>query len=347
MKTFLAVCCVLTLAGAPLILAEAAEDTPPPAASTVTQQQLTQDQQRLIQAQRKLEQDEQQLYRRALSQNQQQLDVQMREARRQMQVAAQRMAQLALQMNGPMISRLSHLFNPNRAVLGVTVQNVTGGEEAGGVKVLAVTPGGPAEQAGIRAGDVITAINDKSLTTNPREPMSDRVMDVMGNVNPGDTLSVSYLRNGRVHRTTLKAGRMADYGSIWNAFPAPAVQPANMRAVYPPWPFFGRGGPWAGMQLVSLSPGLGQYFGTQHGLLVLRAPRDTALKLEDGDVFLKIGHYVPTTPSEAMRIIYSYAPGKAVTLHILRKGKPLTLDIRVPARSAAIPGPYQPMEPNN
>lgn len=347
MKTFLAVCCVLALAGAPLIVAEAAENTPPPAASPVTQLQLTRDQQRLIRAQRKLEQDEQQLYRRALSQDQQQLDVQMREARRQMQVAAQHMAQLALQMNGPMISRLSHLFNPDHAVLGVTVQNVTGGEEAGGVEVLAVTPGGPAEQAGIRAGDVITAINDKSLATNTREPVSDRVMNIMSNVNPGDTLSVSYLRNGRVHKVMLKAGRMADYGSIWNAFPAPAVQPANMRAVYPPWPFFGRGGPWAGMQLVSLSPGLGQYFGTQHGLLVVRAPRDAALRLKDGDVFLKIGDHVSTTPSEAMRILYSYAPGEAVTLHILRKGKPLALVVKVPARSTAVPGPYQPMEPNN
>ena len=43
---------------------------------------------------------------------------------------------------------------------------------------------------------------------------------------------------------------------------------------------FGRAG------LVALTPKLSQYFGIDKGLLVLRAPEDAGLQLEDGDVLL-------------------------------------------------------------
>ena len=42
------------------------------------------------------------------------------------------------------------------------------------------------------------------------------------------------------------------------------------------------------MELATISPQLGSYFGTDKGVLVVRAPTDGALKLEDGDVILAI-----------------------------------------------------------
>lgn len=280
---------------------------------------------------------------------QQQLEKQMQQARHAMEQAAQRMAQLSLQMQGPMLARLSHRLDPNRAVLGVSITDNSDSKHPQGVQVLAVTPGGPADQAGLRAGDTITSINGAPLRASAQQSPADQLMNFMDKIKPGDTLKLDYVRAGQDHNTTIKAGRLADYSFAFDlppvplAPPVPPVPPAppvlrseNLRALFPGW-----WGAWGGMQLTQLTPALGQYFGTDQGLLVVRAPRDTALKLQDGDVILKIGERVPTTPSEAMRILYSYAPGETLTLHIMRKGKPLTLGISAPKTTR--PGTYQPM----
>ena len=42
------------------------------------------------------------------------------------------------------------------------------------------------------------------------------------------------------------------------------------------------------MELATLTPHLGSYFGSDKGVLVVRAPANGALQLEDGDVILAI-----------------------------------------------------------
>ncbi|HEX8757154.1 MAG TPA: PDZ domain-containing protein [Steroidobacteraceae bacterium] len=75
----------------------------------------------------------------------------------------------------------------------------------------------------------------------------------------------------------------------------------------------------AGMELITLTPQLGRYFGTDHGVLVARAPARGILKLQDGDVILSIGDRTPASSSQAMRILTSYDPGEKITLVILRE----------------------------
>ena len=93
--------------------------------------------------------------------------------------------------------------------------------------------------------------------------------------------------------------------------------------------YFG-GGRWGDMQLAPVSEGLGKYFGTDKGLLVLRAPKDPALQLQDGDVITAIGGRDPGNPFHAMRILRSYGPGESVKLDIMRKGKSTTLNVTMP-----------------
>jgi C-terminal processing protease CtpA/Prc len=345
MKILPMVCCTFVLTLACVAQARAAGDTRPPA---VAQQQLQRDREKMQRDQQRLEQDQQALERdqqglgldqQTLQANQQQLEKQMEQARKQMQQAAQRMAQLSLQMEGPMIVRLSHMFDPNRAVLGVSIADNRNRQNAPGVRVLAVTPGGPAERADLRTGDTITSINGTLLRSNARRSAADQLIGFMDKVKPGDMLRLDYVRDGRGHSTTVKAGRLSDYNFAVIAPPPAAMRAGSLRALFPP----GWWGTWGGMQLAQLTPGLGQYFGADKGLLVVRAPRDAALKLEDGDVILKIGDREPVTPSEAMRIFYSYAPGETLTLHILRKGKPLSFSIVAPQSSGPAWGPYRPM----
>ena len=78
-------------------------------------------------------------------------------------------------------------------------------------------------------------------------------------------------------------------------------------------------GPIGTMRLISLTPRLGRYFGASRGVLVARAPAHGALRLQDGDVILSIGGRVPTSGSQAVRILTSYDPGEKIRLVILRE----------------------------
>jgi S1-C subfamily serine protease len=73
------------------------------------------------------------------------------------------------------------------------------------------------------------------------------------------------------------------------------------------------------MELTTLTPRLGHYFGTDHGILVVRAPMHGVLKLQDGDVILSIGGRIPASTSQAIRILTSYDPGEKIKLEILRE----------------------------
>ena len=73
------------------------------------------------------------------------------------------------------------------------------------------------------------------------------------------------------------------------------------------------------MELTALTPRLGRYFGTDHGILVVRAPTHGVLNLEDGDVILSIGGRTPVSSSQAIRILTSYDPGEKIRLVVLRE----------------------------
>src|SRR5258706_8404427 len=93
------------------------------------------------------------------------LEEQLRAAQAQMRDAARRLAELSRSTNANqrfMGRRMVWL--KDHAGLGVVVRT-TSDDPAGlsGAPLQAVTPGGPADQAGLKTGDVITSINGVSL----------------------------------------------------------------------------------------------------------------------------------------------------------------------------------------
>ncbi len=66
-----------------------------------------------------------------------------------------------------------------------------------GVLVQAVTPGGPADQAGIKPGDVINSVNGHTVRNG-----DDLVNDIAA-MRPGATATLGYLRNGQKNQTTV------------------------------------------------------------------------------------------------------------------------------------------------
>jgi hypothetical protein len=93
------------------------------------------------------------------------------------------------------------------------------------------------------------------------------------------------------------------------------------------WP-----GEFGGMELASITPKLGAYFGANDGVLVVQAPDNAAFKLEDGDVIQAIDGRKPEDGAHALRILRSYKSGEKLQLQVLRQRKPLSLAVTMPDR---------------
>lgn len=93
------------------------------------------------------------------------------------------------------------LPNPgDRAVIGV----VLGQPGPDGIELIGVSPGGPAEAAGIEAGDVIVEIAGEDLSTDPRTARG-RLFEVMDAVEAGDEVPIAVLRDGEPQNFTVTA----------------------------------------------------------------------------------------------------------------------------------------------
>ena len=87
--------------------------------------------------------------------------------------------------------------------------------------------------------------------------------------------------------------------------------------------------PMLGLQLATVSPRLGSYFGAKSGVLVVKVD-NASLKIEDGDVITAIDGRQPTTAEQAQRILGSYGPGEKIGLKLVRDRKPVSLDVVMP-----------------
>lgn len=258
------------------------------------------------------------------------LRAQMDEARRRLEVAAQQLAALSAQMNGPMMQRVEALAGPTRVLVGIQLDDSSGNA---GARVREVSPGGPAEQAGVRAGDLIVAVNGTDV--RGREPVA-RVVQRLRDVRPGDKVVLKVLRGGTTHDLVATARPDGDEFFVAREFPdmpAIAAMPAMPRVkAFASWdgPMI-IAGPMADMELARLTPGLGRYFGTDTGVLVVRAPSKGALGLQDGDVILSIDGRKPIDSSHVIRIFSSYDPGEKLTLDVLRLHRRISVVATVPA----------------
>ena len=260
------------------------------------------------------------------------LEQRLEDAQRRLEQAAREVAELSSEAGSPAMMREFEFRLPppaRRAMLGV---NLGGSEQGGGVRVNGVSPGGPAEEAGVRTGDVIVAIQAKPVTTG-RE-----LVQVMEAIEPGDKVALELKRDGKPVKLSVEARPLDRVLFVGNAgmpalpmihgLPDMAPMAGIAMAGEPHWLLE----EWGDAELASLSPRLGRYFGAEKGVLVVRAPEESTLGLQDGDVILTIGGREPQDGRHAMRILRSYQPGEAVELSILRDRRAQTLRGSVPKR---------------
>jgi C-terminal processing protease CtpA/Prc len=254
------------------------------------------------------------------------------EARARLDKAAREVAELSAEL-GRSARRDVFVINTGdrHAVLGVQVDDAS---DSRGARVLRVSPGGPAEEAGLRDGDIIVSVDDKSIAG----PASGRTLvEQMRGVKPDQKVKVRVVRAGKNKDFVVVARPMAFDERMFNVRMADMPDSVAVAGAVGPMPMMQRfraffPGEFGGMELASLTPKLGAYFGTNEGVLVVQAPANDLFKLEDGDVIQSIDGRKPDDGAHAMRILRSYGSGEKLKLTVLRQRKPVTLEVTMPER---------------
>lgn len=234
------------------------------------------------------------------------------------------------------------LLIPGRARLGLNIETERSRDaDSEGVVIEEVVPEGPAAEAGLEAGDILTHWNDEPLAASEgrgRAPAA-KLLDLARKLEEGDTVHLRYLRDGKPGEALVKARKLEPAPLVYSRSKAgsPPVfgfDPALQNAYRLP-SFWRSGFLFGDIELVPLSEQLGEYFKTDRGLLVLKAPEDGPFGLEAGDVILSIGDREPRDATHAHRILRSYDEGETVNLHIVRHGERITLTATVPEATRA------------
>ena len=250
-----------------------------------------------------------------------------------------------------------------RARLGLTVRLlVPSGDdpsEREGALVQDVTPHGPADQAGLRPGDLITHWNGEALAkggkpVSSRSTAAERLAELTRALEAGDPVELTYRRDSKVLVAEIEAAE----GSVVmppGSFPSlatstdladaltrdglvrPYIDAARALGRSQGLLTGGAGFGWLGilsdLEAVRIGPEVGAYFGTDGGLLVLKAATEDLFGLEPGDVILAVGDRTPRDLSHAMEILRSYRSGETINLQVQRQKKPMTLTAEAPERS--------------
>jgi PDZ domain len=257
------------------------------------------------------------------------LEKQLDSARVRLDDAAREVADLTRQLHGEDddIMKFVQRGGQRGAMLGVNI----GGEQTrdDGVEIMGVSPSGPAQAAGLRKGDVLVAIDGKPLRRAGEVAPSRQLVDHLRSVKPGQTVKLDYLRDGKRQSATVTTGAAEPPMArlLREHLPGGAIPPGFEEFLG------GHGRAFGSLELVPITPKLGQYFGTDKGLLVVRAPDSPGMRLEEGDVLLSIDGRTPDSPRHAFRILGSYQPAEKVKLEVLRQRKRMTLEMQVPEPS--------------
>jgi C-terminal processing protease CtpA/Prc len=256
------------------------------------------------------------------------LEARLEAARDRLEKAASEVGELSAQLGESFANRVEVMgMEPRRAIIGVQLDSANGKD---GARVREVSPGGPAAEAGVRAGDVIVAVNGKEV----KGEAAREVVRLMRDVEPDGKVKLRVMRDGKPKEFELTARPMVRSFSFRTMpnFEMPDVpEPPEPPEPFEPFNFMpGWRGGMQGMELTTLTPGLGRYFGTEKGVLVVRAPDASTYKLQEGDVILSIDGREPTNGSHATRILRSYRAGEKLTMRIMRDRKAVNMEVTLP-----------------
>jgi serine protease Do len=214
------------------------------------------------------------------------------------------------------------------AMLGVRLQPITSDiartmqlPDTRGALVPEVTPGSPAEKAGLRPGDVIRSVDGRNVAQSSDLP------PIIGTMAPGTRVELGVLRDGKSLKVPvvlaplddkLLAGNAANDDEGEDGLPGKSAQadkPGN------PLGLVGEALDASDRRQLGLDPGQGVALARVQGEAARRAG------LHPGDVVLRVGRTAVGSPAELDRALRDVKPGDSVMLLLNRDGNTLFVAI--------------------
>ena len=240
--------------------------------------------------------------------------------------------------------------------IGASVTSVDSGdskEAKAGVSIESVDPGGPADKAGVKAGDIVTDFDGERVRSVRQ------FTRLVQETTPGGSVQVVLSRAGQRVTVNITPER-SSFGEDFNmrlldtpltrfrtpAPPTPPAAPAAPRAPRAPaipspaWPlelFAARNTGRLGITIESLDTQLAEYFGVKDGVLVKSVAADSVASkagLKAGDVITAINGRKVYDSSDVTRAIDRTETSGDLTIEVTRDKKTLTLKGKLEARES-------------
>lgn len=208
---------------------------------------------------------------------------------------------------------------PSGAELGLRIEESA---DRRVLRVAAIEPESLAARAGLEIGDVVVALDGRTMGSGHD------VEDYLAGVAPGRRVRFDVERRGRAERLFIVVDAAAVVGGDGvRRVATPALAPLGTLGGTAAAPADGL----HGVRLVSLSPGLGRYFGAARGVLVVQAARGNPLQLEDGDVIQSVDGQATADVDAALDLLAAVDTDGRALLEVLRDGRARNIEVTLPA----------------
>lgn len=209
----------------------------------------------------------------------------------------------------------------NRAMLGVHTE--TSDDE--GAKIVSVVKESAAEKAGLKAGDVITRINDKKIDEE------NSITEVIHQNKPGDKVNITFTREGKQQKVTAELGK-------WKGINMPNLNMNLNNGVWAPATPAVPGQPFRSYTYSAGQPRLGlsvQDTDDGKGVKVLNVSDESnAAKagIEEDDIITHINDQAVNSTDEVTKVIRDSKDKNSVMFKLQRDGKTQNIEVRIPRR---------------
>ncbi|MBL9000722.1 MAG: Do family serine endopeptidase [Phycisphaerae bacterium] len=189
-----------------------------------------------------------------------------------------------------------------RGYLGVSTQALTAdlatslnADNPRGALVAEVVPDAPADKAGLRSGDIITAVNGRTVGS------SRELVNTVGGLSPGEEAAITILRDGKPTTVTVNLGTRPTKGAT-----APATDPST---------------PTLGLSLQKMNDDLAKQLGMKdaRGVLIAEVEDGSPAAeagLESGHVILQAGGKDVENPADVAAAAKAAKDGKGLLLKV-------------------------------